>query len=44
MRRCEMTDEEWTVIEPLLWTNSRGVERIGDRRVINSILWRLRTG
>jgi transposase len=40
MRRHELTDEEWAVIAPLLATNSRGVERVDDRRVINGILWR----
>ncbi|MFB4374934.1 IS5 family transposase [Agrobacterium sp. CR_3] len=44
MRRHELTDEEWAVIAPLLPTNSRGVERVDDRRVINGILWRFRTG
>lgn len=34
----------WAVIEPLLPTNSRGVKRVDDRRVINGILWRFRTG
>jgi transposase len=32
MRRHELTDEEWAVIAPLLPTNSRGVERVDDRR------------
>ena len=44
MRRHELTDEEWAVIEPLLPQNSRGVPRVDDRRVINGILWRFRTG
>ncbi len=35
MRRHELTDEEWAVIAPLLPTNSRGIERVDDRRVIN---------
>jgi transposase len=39
MRRHELSDEEWAVIEPLLPTNSRGVKRVDDRRVINGILW-----
>ncbi len=33
MRRHELRDEEWTVIAPLLPTDSRD-----DRRVINGIL------
>ncbi|WP_439645183.1 IS5 family transposase, partial [Aurantimonas manganoxydans] len=36
--------QEWAVIEPLLPQNSRGVARVDDRRVINGILWRFRTG
>jgi len=44
MRRHELTDEEWEIIEPLLPQNSRGVPRVDDRRVINGILWRFRTG
>lgn len=39
-----MTDHEWSAIEPLLPRNSRGVPRVDDRRVINGILWRFRTG
>ena len=44
MRRHELSDEEWPIIAPLLPTNSRGIERVDDRRVINGILWRFRTG
>ena len=44
MRRHELTDTEWDIIEPLLPQNSRGVKRVDDRRVINGILWRFRTG
>lgn len=43
-RRFELTDEEWVVIEPLLPNKVRGVPRVDDRRVINGILWRFRTG
>jgi hypothetical protein len=35
MRRRELSDEVCFVIEPVLPINSRGVERIDDRRVIN---------
>ena len=44
MRRNELSDKEWAVIEPLLPNKSRGIERVDDRRVINGILWRFRTG
>ena len=43
-RRFELTDFEWSVIEPLLPNKPRGVSRVDDRRVINGIVWRFRTG
>lgn len=43
-RRFELTDDEWLVIEPLLPNKPCGVPRVDDRRVINGILWRFRTG
>lgn len=43
-RRYELTDFEWSVIEPLLPNKPRGVPRVDDRRVLNGIYWRLRTG
>lgn len=42
--RSDLTDFEWGVIEPLLPTDWRGKERVDDRRVLNGILWRVRTG
>ncbi|WP_416186645.1 transposase [Fulvimarina sp. 2208YS6-2-32] len=44
MRRHELSDQEWSITEPHLPQNSRGVERVHDRRVINGMLWRFRTG
>ena len=44
MRRHELADKEWSAIQPLLPTKLRGVPRVDDRRVINGILWRFRTG
>ncbi|MBV8488746.1 MAG: IS5 family transposase, partial [Planctomycetaceae bacterium] len=44
MARFDLTDFEWSVIEPLLPNKVRGVERVDDRRVLNGIFWRLRTG
>lgn len=43
-RRYELTDFEWSIIEPLLPNRPRGVPRADDRKVINGIYWRLRTG
>jgi len=44
MARFDLTDFEWSVIQPLLPTKSRGVARVDDRRPLNGIFWRLRTG
>ena len=43
-RRYEITDFEWSIIVPLLPNKPRGVPRVDDRRVLNGIFWRLRTG
>ena len=43
-RRYELSDFEWSIIEPLLPNKPRGVPRSNDRRVLNGIYWRLRTG
>lgn len=43
-RRYELTDHEWAIIAPLLPNKPRGVPRVDDRRVLNGILWRFRTG
>lgn len=43
-RRFDLTDFEWDIIEPLLHDKPRGVPRVDDRRIINGILWRFRTG
>lgn len=44
VRRYEITDFEWSIIAPLLPNKPRGVARADDRRVLNGIYWRLRTG
>lgn len=43
-RRYELTDFEWSIIEPLLPKKPRGVPRADDRKVLNGIYWRLRIG
>jgi transposase len=42
--RYDLTDFEWSVIEPLLPMNRRGVKPKKNRRVLNGIFWVLRTG
>ena len=44
LRRYELSDAEWAIIKPLLPRKSRGVARVDDRRVLNGIFWRLRSG
>ena len=44
MARFDLTDFEWSVIAPLLPNKVRGVARVDDRRVLNGLFWRLRTG
>ena len=43
-RRYELTDFEWSIIQPLLPNKPRGKPREDDRKVLNGIYWRLRTG
>jgi len=43
-RRYELTDFEWSIIQPLLPNKPRGVPRVDDRRVLNGIFWILRSG
>ena len=42
--RYEMTDREWSIIQPILPDKPRGVPRVNDRRVLNGIFWVLRSG
>ena len=44
MNRYDLSDFEWSVIEPLLPNKPRGVPRVDDRRVLNGIMWVLRSG
>jgi hypothetical protein len=43
-RRYELTDFEWSIIEPLLPNKPRGVPRADDRRVLNGIYWQAADG
>ena len=42
--RYELTDGEWAAIKRMLPNKPRGVPRVNDRRVLNGILWVLRSG
>jgi transposase len=42
--RYELTDNEWSVIKPMLPNKPRGIPRVDDRRVLNGIFWVLRSG
>ena len=44
MARFDLTDDEWSVIQPLLPTPGRGPQRRDDRQVLNGIFYVLRTG
>ena len=44
MYDSDMSDHEWSLIQLLLPNKSRGVSQVDDGRVINGILYRLRTG
>jgi transposase len=44
IRRHELSDGEWEFVRPLLPVSSRGRKRLDDRRVLNGIVWKLRTG
>ena len=44
MARFDLTDEEWTIIGPLLPAQGRGPDRKDDRKVLNGIFYILRTG
>ena len=42
--RYDLSDFEWSVIQPVLPNKPRGVKRVDDRRVLNGIFWVLRSG
>ncbi|MGV9346920.1 transposase [Streptomyces spiralis] len=44
IRRHELPDAEWEFVRPLLPVSSRGCKRLDDRRVLNGIVWKFRTG
>jgi transposase len=44
MARFDLSDDEWTIIEPLLPKRGRGPERRDDRVILNGIFYILCTG
>jgi transposase len=44
MRRYELSDEQWALIEPLLPTYTTGRPRRDDRTTLNGIFWKLCAG
>ncbi|RCG14351.1 transposase, partial [Streptomyces diacarni] len=44
IRRHELSDAEWEFVRPLLPASLRGRKRLDDRRVLNGIVWKFRTG
>lgn len=43
MMHNELSDYKWTVINPMLPNKPRSVRRVNDRRVLNGIVWALRS-
>ena len=41
--RFDLTDEDWTLLEPLLPRNRKSA-RVDDRKIMNAIFYVLRTG
>jgi len=44
MNRYDLTDFEWSAIEPLLPNKARGARRVDDGCVLNGIVWVLLSG
>ncbi len=44
IHRHELSDAEWKFVRPLLPESLRGRKRLDDRRVLNGIVWKFRTG
>ena len=42
--RYEFSEHEWTAIKLMLPNKPRGVRRVDDRRVLDGIVWVLRSG
>ncbi|WP_079148996.1 transposase [Streptomyces agglomeratus] len=44
IRRHELTDHEWELLAPLIPRAATGRPRVEDRRVINGMVYKIRTG
>ncbi|MEV5089436.1 IS5 family transposase [Streptomyces griseoincarnatus] len=44
VRRHELTDQEWELLAPLIPRAATGRPRVSDRRVINGMVYKIRTG
>ncbi|MBB5107880.1 transposase, partial [Streptomyces spectabilis] len=44
IRRHELSDAEWEFVRPLLPASLRGRKRLDDRKILNGIVWKFRTG
>ncbi|MFF7892555.1 transposase [Streptomyces sp. NPDC007907] len=44
VHRHELTDQEWELLAPLIPRVSTGRPRVEDRRVINGMVYKIRTG
>ncbi|MEU4265559.1 transposase [Streptomyces sp. NPDC025273] len=44
MQRHELTDQDWDLLAPLIPSASTGRPRVDDRRVINGMVYKIRTG
>ena len=44
MRRHELSDDEWSVLQPLLCLKPGRPSKAGDRHFLNAVLWKIRTG
>ncbi|MGW4271056.1 IS5 family transposase [Streptomyces seoulensis] len=44
MRRHELTDQEWTLLAPLIPRAATGRPRVSDRQVVNGMVYKIRTG
>src|SRR6266849_9790524 len=42
--RYELSEYDWSGVKSMLLNKPRGVPRVNDRRVLNGILWVLRSG